>query len=449
MNKFPEELLQLVSTMHQAGHSCYLVGGAVRDIALKKKPKDFDLTTDALPDTVCSIFKRVIPTGIQHGTVTVLIKDEAFEITTYRLDGDYSDNRRPDSIEFTTELQEDLRRRDFTINGMAMDVRTGEIIDYYDGLKDLKKKTIKAIGNPVERFTEDGLRILRAYRFSAQLGFTIDKATRKAAVQKKELLAHISQERIRDEFTKLLMSNDAGRILKELINDNILKYIIPELLDGAGMSQKGRHRLDVMEHNIQCAAIAEKLSIPLAYAALLHDVGKPACLAYDKQGEATFHKHEIEGAKIAETIMRRLRFSNDIIKTTVHLIRNHMFHYTDDWTDSAVRRFLARAGYDHIPALFALRRADSLATDGTFACMGNLKGLSERIENIIAQNNALGIKDLAVNGKDIMALPGNPKGKTVGIILNELLETVLDDPAQNTKDQLSQIAANILKKITQ
>lgn len=422
-----------------AGFSLYIVGGAVRDYLLGLKSEDYDFATDASPDQVMQLFRGVIPTGIEHGTVTVHFEKQQYEVTTFRSEGDYLDGRHPSSVTFIRSLEEDLKRRDFTINAFAADCKTGCIIDLNGGEVDLKRKTIRAIGDSRKRFEEDALRILRAARIAAKLNFTIEEQTLSAMGELAGNLQNVSCERIRDELFKLVLSDHPAKGLHYLRTQGILKLILPELSRGESLVQGGMHHEDVLSHCISACQASVSLSavLEVRLAALLHDVGKSEVVAI-KEDRNTFYHHDVVGEEITRTILRRLKASNEQIKAVCHLVRHHMFDYQSNFSDSAVRRFIARVGLPFIPLLFQVRIADQIAIHGK-ADTRLLDELAKRIQAIIEANDALSIRDLAVDGNDLMAL-GIPKGKRVGSTLEYLLETVLDDPAQNTRQTLLVIA---------
>lgn len=443
--KFPAPVVEFAETVFRGGYEIYLVGGAVRNIMYGLPPDDYDFTTNATPEQITSLFRKVIPTGIEHGTVTVLFKGFSFEITTYRIDGKYSDSRHPDKIVYSNDLAEDLRRRDFTINAMAIDVRNNRFIDMHNGLDDLKRKVIRAIGNPDERFAEDGLRILRACRFAAQMGFDIEPATREGMRNNRHRLAGISAERIRDEILKTMKADHPSSAFIIMKETGVLDYVLPELDEGYGMEQRELHRYDVFHHTLYCCDFAEKNTV-LRVAALLHDIGKPRCLEI-RDGVPTFYRHEEISARMAEDILRRLRFSKSEESYICHLIRNHMFHYTPDWSDGAVRRFVAKVKPECISDLFKLRLADRAAMSGVYSNMLAPEEIefSRRIDNIIKQADALTVKDLKVNGNILASEAAIPKGPQMGTVLSFLLEAVLDDPALNEKEKLLELAVNFYK----
>ncbi len=452
----PYELQKMNSLFEQAGFEAYLVGGAVRDEIMGKGAHDWDVATNARPEDVIKIFRRVIPTGIKHGTVTVHFMKKAIEVTTFRTESDYSDGRHPDKVEYAGHIEEDLSRRDFTMNAMAASLADGHIVDPYGGADDIKARVIRAVGEPCERFMEDGLRPVRAVRFASQLGFNIEEKTW-AAILREDILkkaAGISLERFRDEFCKILLSPVPSVGLKLLEESGLLKIFIPELLQGRACVQsdeRGFHSFDVLDHNFYACDGAVLRGdgdlLILRLAALFHDVAKPSCKRVDG-GKITFYNHEIAGEKMAREILVRLKFSNAQIDAVCHLIKEHMFNYESSWSDAAVRRFVQRVGKENIDALFDLRLADiygmkrvEVRLHDTAVC-GKLLELRSRVDKALQEKSAMGLKDLAVNGGDLIAL-GIPAGKKMGAILKELFEAVTDDPAMNSRDALLELAKNL------
>ncbi len=419
----------------------------MRDHLLGNENSDYDFATDATPDEVIELFHHVIPTGITHGTVTVIFKGEHFEVTTFRTESGYADNRHPDSIEFVADLSEDLSRRDFTINALAVDTKDSKIIDEHEGLSDLKDRVIRAIGSPRSRFTEDALRILRGYRFTAVLDFCIEPETKEAAKGLVHTISNISVERIRDELNKMLSSDKPSIGLIAMKDDGLLDYILPELTECHQIEQKGVHKFDVCMHNIYSCDGAPKDNLIVRWAALLHDIGKPESLGTDEKGFPTFYLHERISSSIADGVLRRLKFSNTDRLRILHLITHHMFHYTPQWSDAAIRRFISRVGVDYLDDLFLLRIADSYGAAGVPVNDSLLVEFTTRINTILAQESAFMIRDLAVSGKDLIEA-GIPKGPFIGHILKELLDTVLDDPKCNTRDDLIRLSINIFEKLS-
>lgn len=457
--KIPDILKKMNEIFVQHGYKAYLVGGAVRDMLMEKEPHDWDVTTDATPEQVMSIFRKVIPTGIAHGTVTVHFMKNEIEVTTFRTESDYSDGRHPDKVEYTGNIEEDLSRRDFTINAIASYLGDGTITDPFHGRDDIRRKVIRTVGNPLERFSEDGLRPVRAVRFSAQLGFEIERETLKA-ISEPEILkktSGISLERFRDELLKLMKAEKPSAGLKLMEESGILDIFIPEFKKCRGCIQgdfRGYHQFDVLDHLFYACdgAPASKQNVRLA--ALFHDIGKPdvkRVIPTPQGDQFTFYNHEAKSQQITKEILFRLKFSNAEIANICHLVVNHMFNYTQDWTDAAVRRFLAKIQAENLEDLYDLRLADIYGMNNapvrgqdsrTIALLNELK---DRISKETEKNSVLSLKQLAVNGKDLMK-NGISAGKDLGFVLNQLLETVLEDPSQNEKEQLIKIALNIYKK---
>src|SRR5574344_348083 len=472
--KIPQDLQKVDELFTSHGFKAYLVGGAVRDTILGKEMHDWDLATNATPEQVMSIFHHVIPTGIAHGTVTIHIFGHEIETTTFRTEAAYSDGRHPDSVSYAATIEEDLSRRDFTMNAIAADLATGYLVDPFHGQEDIQNKIIRTVGNPLDRFTEDGLRPVRAVRFAGQLGFTIEEQTfvslsNKLVLQK---TAGISIERFRDELIKILLSCKPSLSLKLLEQTGIMALFMPEFLPCRGCLQsdlRGFHEFDVADHLFYACDGAQNPTFDLSFlggehtdissqdnlllvrlAALLHAIGKPASRTTELwQGHEIihFHNHETVGAEITRKLLTRLRFPTTPVDLVTHLVKEHMFYYEPVWSDAAVRRFIVRIGKDNLANLFAVRIADIYGMHNMPVVEGsptqlNIAELSSRIEKVAMEKSALSLKDLAVNGKDLMA-SGIPAGKTLGSILEELLETVLDSPAMNEKEKLLSLAKKI------
>jgi len=421
-----------------------LVGGAVRDMLRGKKSHDWDLATNAPPGEVTEIFRKVqskvIPTGIKHGTVTVLYRGRSMEITTYRTEAEYTDGRRPNQVHYAANIEEDLSRRDFTMNAIALRLPQGEKVDPFGGEADIKTGIIRCVGNPAERFAEDGLRPLRAVRFAVQLSFNLEPETLAAIPGALETSAKVSAERVRDEIEKIIASDKPSRAFVLMEQSGLLKLFLPELAACRGIEQKGFHRFDVLEHSLLACDYAAKkqYSQDVQIAALLHDIGKVPTRKLDG-GIWTFYQHEIESEKMTRNMLMRMRYPNVLVDSVCHLVKEHMFHYTDEWGDAAVRRFIVRVGEDNLTKIYQLRRADAYATASVEPPPDFLLPLARRVEKTLGESRVFSLKDLAVSGKDLIAIGIKP-GKTLGIILDELLETVLDDPAQNTREALLKIA---------
>ena len=441
----PADLADLSRIFTAHGHSVYLVGGAVRDYFLGKEPGDWDIASDATPKEVMGLFNRVIPTGIDHGTVTINFRGRMIECTTFRTEQGYSDGRRPDEVRYAATIEEDLSRRDFTMNAIAVSLPRGQVVDPFGGRADIASRTIRTVGNPVERFSEDGLRPMRAVRFSALPGFVIADETLEAIRPTLRVTAKVARERIRDELSKLLVSPDPVTGLRCMETTGLMELILPELLACRGVAQGGNHRHDVLDHLYLVCALCPTGSLELRLAGLFHDIGKPVVRLTDGDGQYTFYNHESESAGISEKILDRLRFPVRTMKRVSHLVRQHMFHYESVWTDAAVRRFIVKTGVDDIDDLFALRRADSRAISGINGDPPELPELSDRIRKVLAEKHAFTLKDLAVNGNDLLAA-GIPAGPSTGLVLKELLSAVLDDPELNARERLLDIAKAICRE---
>ena len=446
--KIPPFVKSFSSIFKDNGYQCYLVGGATRDLLMGRVHADWDIATDALPEQVMGLFRRVIPTGIKHGTVTVLYERTRFEVTTFRIESGYSDGRRPDSVVFAPTIFDDLSRRDFTINSIAYDLHMGKLHDPHGGRRDLTKGIIRAIGDADERFREDGLRPLRACRFAAQFAFEVEPATRAAIGRSLETASGVSRERVREEVMKILSSPVPSVGFMLMRETGLLSLFIPELAAGAGVTQGDLHCFDVLEHSLFACDAAPASNPTVRLAALLHDVGKPACRKLEDGNRITFHGHETAGSRMIEEIMRRLKFPNVTIQRTAHLVRHHMFNYTEDWTDAAVRRLVSRVGEDCISDLIELRRADQIGmcNCGAQSLPEGLLRFISRVNAVIAEDRAFTVKSLAVDGEDIMERLALGPGPVIGTILSELLAAVLEDPAQNNRETLLLIAERLYKQ---
>ncbi len=440
------ELRKIADTLIRNGKKAYLVGGAVRDAFLKRPVTDFDIATDATPQESMRLFPWAVPTGIQHGTITVIPRSRRYkvEITTFRTEGAYTDGRHPDSVAFIDDISLDLSRRDFTINAMAFDLATNVFVDPFGGRKDLEDRIIRAVGNPLDRFHEDGLRTIRAIRFASQLGFVIEPATLSAIVECRGGLLRISAERIRDEFSKILGARKPSVGLQLLVDTGTVEAVAPELVACKGVTQPRHGAQDVLAHLFATtdAIIPDNLSdehlLILRLAALFHDIGKPLCRSNDKD-EVSFYGHELESEKIARRRLLQLKYPNAVIDRVCHLIRHHMFNYEPGWTDAAIRRFIARVGLSSVTDLFALRLADTTATTGGPSSWPLLSEFKSRIDRVVEAGEAFTLKDLAVNGDDLAAL-GIPRTREMGALLSALLDAALEDPSLNTKEKMLEIA---------
>lgn len=437
---YPSILDEIAPFFHRLNLEVYLVGGAVRDILRGKTPKDLDIATSASPELVQQIFKRVIPTGIAHGTVTIIFKNYHIECTTFRTDGHYSDGRHPDTITYTQSINEDLSRRDFTMNAIAINLFDGKLVDPFTGKKDIKHKIIRTVGNPHERFSEDGLRVIRALRFASQLHFKIEKKTLKAIPFHLSILKNVAMERINIEFSKILLSDSPIIALKLMEQTGILGLLIPELIQCKEIFQKDYYSGNLMEHLfLSCEMVSEsKLEIKLA--ALFHDIGKPMSKR-NSNNKGSFYNHEFQSANITEIILNRLKFPTKTVKHVVHLVKHHMIYYTDKWTDADIRQFLARIGIEYIDDLLIIREASEWTKTRKKKKNNQLDEFKKRISHIIESKNPLVLKDLAVNGNDLLGIGVND-GKKIGNILNKLMEIVIVAPDLNKKN----ILLNIVKE---
>ena len=451
----PCDLKKVGNIFKKNGFKAYLVGGAVRDMLLKKEGHDWDLATNATPKQVMSIFHRVIPTGIAHGTVTIHIFGHEIETTTFRTESDYTDGRHPDSVSYAATIEEDLSRRDFTMNAIASDLETGGIIDPFNGRSDIKNRIIRTVGSPLDRFSEDGLRPVRAIRFCGQLGFTIEEETLKALQDKNvlERTSKISVERFRDEFCKMLSVSKPSVCLKLLEESGIMDIFIPEFRPCRNCLQRdgrGFHEFDVADHIFYACDGGPKDNLIVRLAAFYHDIGKPACKKEEVSNGVPlihFHNHESVSARIAKTSMTHLKFSNEYINAVSHLVKEHMFYYEPTWSDAAVRRFIIRIGEQNLDNIIDLRLADIYGMHNCPIKEGSpswnlLVELKTRVQKVLEEKSVLTLKNLAVNGNDLINI-GIPHGKDVGIILNELLNTVIDSPSMNERDKLLNLAKNI------
>ncbi len=446
-----------------SGYEAWLVGGAIRDMLSGKDASDFDIATNARPDEVSKLFNHVIETGIEHGTVTVLFMGEHVEVTTFRTESDYSDGRHPDAIQYTASIVEDLSRRDFTINAIALNLESGNIIDPFNGKKDIKKRVIQTVGKAEDRFSEDGLRPIRAIRFASQLNFTIEKNTFSAIKKAIPITKNISIERFRDEFSKMLLSNKPSIALKLMEQTGILEIFLPELLEARDVTQadkRGFHQFDVLDHlfySCDFARIPAEKDITIRLASLFHDIGKVKTRKIDGE-KITFFNHEKESSKTVETVLKKLRFSNNTIRYVSHLVEHHMFHYESTWSDAAVRRFIVRITPPEglgktveqvIEDLFDLRIADVSGMTNSPALLqkgpwsANLIEFKDRIHSALNEPHVFSLKDLKVTGQDLIEI-GIPKGKQIGYVLSELLKMTIDDPGMNEREILIDIAKKII-----
>ena len=433
----PKNVKFIIDTYYNNNYEAFMVGGCVRDSLLGLKPKDFDITTSALPEITENLFTK---TGIKHGTVTVVIDKENFEVTTYRTEENYIDNRRPEKVEFVKDLKEDLSRRDFTINAFAYNDKEG-LIDYFNGMDDLKNKVIRAVGDPNKRFNEDALRMLRAIRFSAQLGFSIESKTYDAIKDNVQLIKNISNERIRDELCKILLSDNPCEGIETLRETNMLSIILPEINDLVEYTPLcNNHNRNVFTHTLKVLNNTYA-NLNLRLAALFHDIGKINTITALPNGHHYFPGHSEEGAKMVMDVLKRLKFDNLTIESISALIKHHLvLNVSYMPTDGEIKRLINNVGKENIFILFDLQRADINALWDPVPFLKKVDFMESRTKFILDNNEPLTLKDLAIDGKTLITELKILPGKEVGIILHKLLEDVLDNKDLNNKNQLINLA---------
>lgn len=472
-NMIPDGARYILNSLNRHGYNSFIVGGCVRDIILNRIPHDFDICTEAHPTNVINVINilnqveeanelyaynhgneyqrmilKYIPTGLQHGTITVMVDDEAYEVTTFRCDGDYSDGRRPDNVFFTRSIEDDLARRDFTMNAIAFNKYKG-YIDPYGGKHDIENRIIRCVGNPNERFNEDGLRIMRAIRFAAQLGFTIEEETAKAIHENKHLLKNISRERIQSELFKILMSDFCGnKVLREYAD--VICECIPEIEPMIGFEQNNPyHAYDVWEHTLHCMNYGitdngghEYDDIITRLSVLFHDIGKPYCYFEDENKIGHFYGHASTSASLAEDILRNLKCSNDIINSVCELIAHHDVQFVT--TKQSVKRLLNKLGETQLRRLIILRAYDLNGQTNTQERIIKVLDMIKVLNDVLSEAECFKLKDLAINGNDLKEI-GIPEGKQIGEILNELLLFVIDGEVLNEKEKLLEMTQILLE----
>lgn len=439
--QLPEKVNMIINTLQANGYEAYAVGGCIRDSILGREPDDWDITTSATPIETKALFHRTFDTGIEHGTITVLIDKDAFEVTTYRVDGEYEDSRHPKEVTFTRCLKEDLLRRDFTINAMAYNDVEG-LVDIFGGMEDLKDKTIRCVGDAEARFGEDALRILRAVRFAAQLGFEIEEETWKGIVKLAPTLANISAERIQVELIKMLISPNPS-MLRTAYELGITNVILPEFDVMMETTQETPHHMyTVGEHTLKTIENIRADKV-LRLTMLLHDIAKPQMKTVDEKGIAHFKMHDIEGAEVAKAILRRLKFDNDTIGKVVKLVRYHDYRIPAE--PKRVRRAMNKIGEELFPFYLEVRQADTLAQSEyqREEKLQNIRDMEYCYQEILQKKECVSLKDLAVTGSDLIE-DGMQPGKELGEVLNALLEKVIEEPELNTKEQLLALRKTVI-----
>ena len=456
----PKEVLEVSQKLKSAGYEAYLIGGCVRDILIGRKPADWDVTTNAKPEEIIKTFPDTFYENV-YGTVGVKNENatdetlKVVEVTPYRLEAEYSDNRRPDSVTFSDKLEDDLKRRDFTFNAIALNIDgvgkeegfyKGQIVDLFNGQEDLNNKILRTVGNPHERFQEDGQRILRAVRIGNYVGFEIDSETEKALAEESHLLKNIAKERIRDEFVKIIMSPEPAQGIKMCQKFSLLKYIIPELEKTIGIEQGGAHKFDVWEHSLRSLqhAADRNFTLEVRLSALFHDIGKPKSRRAGEKKEWTFYGHEVIGARMTEKILLDLRFPTKVIEKVTKYVRTHMFFADTELISlSAVRRIVARVGKDNVWDLMDLRACDRIGMGRPKEDPYRLRKYHAMIEEATRAPISVGM--LNIDGKKIMEVAKEAPGPKIGFVLHALLEEVLDDPKLNTEEYLNKRASELIQ----
>lgn len=440
----PKEVEYILEELRRNHFEGFIVGGCVRDTILKRSPSDWDITTNAFPEEIKKIFRDTIDTGIKHGTITIVVNNKSYEVTTYRTDGIYQDKRRPKEVKFIGSLIEDLRRRDFTINAMAYNQEKG-LIDPFEGFLDIKRKVIRCVGDPRERFNEDGLRILRAIRFAAQLNFTIEYASRQAILDLGDNLKYVAMERIRDEINKIVVSDNpcCFKLIYEL---GLMDKIIPEYVDAFNTEQNIKyHQYNVAIHSLKAMTYIEN-QLDLRLTMLLHDIGKPYTKTVDENRIDHFYGHTKVSAEITKEILIRMKYDHEIISTITCLVKYHNAKINE--TKKSIKRYLNKIGPDNFLKLLKIKRADNLAKnpkyfENSFERLDNIEMITKEI---LKNKECFEIKDLAINGDDLIEL-GITEGKEIGLLLNEILDCVIKEPEMNHKNYLIQLALDKIGRV--
>jgi poly(A) polymerase/tRNA nucleotidyltransferase (CCA-adding enzyme) len=450
--KIPKEVSHVTGELENAGFEAYIVGGCVRDLLIGKTPKDWDITTNAKPEEIEKLFDNTYYNN-DYGTVGVVNEEtddetlKVVEVTPYRLESEYSDSRRPDSVEFSDSIEHDLKRRDFTINAIAYSESKGQVIDLHEGQKDIDSKTIRAIGDPDVRFSEDALRILRAIRISAELGFEIEEKTKKAIKKDAKMLEKIAKERIKDEFIRIIMSNRPMESLELAHEMGVLQFVVPELEEGIGANQNQAHSFTVWEHNLRSVkhSADKKYPFEIRLSALFHDIAKPATSRWsDEKKDWTFHGHDVVGGRMTKKILERLKFPKKQAEKIVKLVRWHLFFSDPEQiTLSAVRRMVRNVGEENIWHLMDVRECDRIGMGRPKANPYRLRKYKSMVEE--ALRDPVSVAMLKIDGAKIMEVTHETPGPKIGFILHALLEEVLDDPKLNTSEYLEEMAKKLIK----
>ena len=454
----PKEVMMVIAVLQNASYEAYLVGGCVRDIFMGNVPKDYDITTNATPEEIIGLFPKtfyentygtvgVVTCGEDLGTICSDESVKIVEVTPYRLESTYSDNRHPDRVLWSKSLVDDLARRDFTVNAMAYDPVTREIVDPFNGQIDIEKRTLRAVGSPDVRFNEDALRLMRAVRFMSQLDFDIETVTRESISKNAKLLKSVSRERVKDEFVKLIMTNSPMRGLIIMKETGLLEYVVPELLRGIGVSQNQAHSFDVWEHNLRTLqhSADKKWPLHVRLSAIFHDISKPETRRFSKEKhDYTFYGHDVVGGRVSREILERLKFSNDLINKVSMFVRWHMFFSdTEQITLSAVRRLITNVGKENIWDLIDLRICDRVGTGRPKEEPYRLRMYQSMVEE--ALQDPISLKMLKTDGKRIMDVTQETPGPKIGYVLHALFDEVLDDPQKNTEEYLDNQATLLMK----
>jgi len=438
---WPERLQLALARLAGDGHAAWLVGGSVRDVLLERpraapaRHEVWDVSTDRLPEEVRAVFPRVEGVGERHGTVLVLWEGLELEVTTFRREGEYSDLRRPDQVWFTRDVLEDLARRDLTVNALAFSIAQGRLLDPHGGARDILRRTLRAVGDPLERFREDALRPLRVARLAAVLEMEPEPETRAALSAVNDRVSALAIERVRSELERMMEAARPSRGFEILREAGLLERWLPELAACRGVPQNRFHAYDVYFHSLYSGDAAAPGKPEVRWAALLHDIGKPGTRV-ERDGEGTFYGHAELGAKLADARLAALRFPNEFRERVVHLIREHMFDFQESWSDAAVRRFVRRVGVEQVADLFDLRMADALGNGTRGPDTRRLEAMAKRIERVLREASALSVQQLAVDGDDVMRTLGLPPGPEVGGVLRALLDQVIEQPGLNTREAL-------------